>query len=75
LINRPQHPGVLFPHHGFKRWIETTPHQREMTIVVVQEALICKTRVIRVGLLKDIRIATRTALDYQRRHYRVSPSA
>jgi hypothetical protein len=39
-----------------------------MTTVIVQKTLIRKTSVIRVGLLEDIRIATRAALNDQGRH-------
>jgi hypothetical protein len=39
-VLRAENPGVLLSHQRLVRWIETTPYEREMAIVIVQESLV-----------------------------------
>ena len=63
LLGDGERPRTLGTENGFKGGIIAAPNQREMARLIVEEALVAESGVIRVGLIEYVGMSTRRALD------------
>lgn len=68
LLGNGERPRTLRAQKSLKGGIVTAPNQREMARVIVEEALVAESGVIRIGLIEYVGVSACRALDYRALH-------